>query len=376
MIENKKIMMLATTDNMIGQFLLPHIKYLQEHGNVVECVCAKTGFWFDELKSKYGLKVHEIGFKRSPFTPANFKGYRKLVKLQKQEKFDLIYCQQPVGGLMGRLLARKFKLPCIYTAHGFHFFKGNSKLKNFLFKTVEKFLARYTDILITINQEDYDACKNWKAKHVFKINGIGFDNNKYLGEKLNREESRQVLGLKDEFTILTVAEFIKRKNYETMLETIAKLKEENIKFLICGSGRDEDEIRTKIKELNIQDKVELLGYRKDIDNIMRASDIFFLPSYQEGLTLSIIEALNFGLPIVTSNVRGNRDLVQNNINGFVCDVNDSDSFAKNIKMLINDKELQQRISSINLKDAEQYSINAVLKQLEEIYSFLVEEKNL
>ena len=165
MITNKKILVVATTDDMIWRFVLPHMKRLQELGNTVECVCAKTGFWFDEFESKYGVKAHEIDFKRSPLSLKNLNGYKKLKRLQKQEKYDLIYCQQPVGGLMGRLIAKKFKLPCIYTAHGFHFFKGNSKIKNLIFKTIEKYLSKFTTALVTINDEDYEAAKKMKAKN-------------------------------------------------------------------------------------------------------------------------------------------------------------------------------------------------------------------
>jgi len=364
---NKKIMMIATTDNMIWQFLLPHIKYLQDQGNIVECVCSRTGFWFDELHEKFGLRMHEIAFERNPIKLANIKGYKKLKKLQKQEKFDLVYCQQPVGGLMGRLIAKKFKIPCIYTAHGFFFFKGNSKIKNFIFRNVEKYLAKYTDVLITINQEDFDACKNWKAKKIYKINGIGFDSNKYQEPQKSRKLMREELGLKDEFTVVTVAEFIKRKNYDTMLRTIAELKEENVKFLVCGTGRDKDEIENLIKELGIEDKVVLLGYRKDINNIMTASDAFFLASHQEGLTLSIIEALNFGLPVITSNVRGNQDLVENGKGGFVCEQNDYKAFAQKIILLMNDKDLQKQMSKTNKENADLYNIENVKKELEEIY---------
>ena len=124
MLTNKKIMVVATTDNMIWQFLIPHIQHLQRLGNAVECVCAKTGFWFDELQTKYGFVLNEINFARNPIKPQNIKGFKQLVNLQKQKNFDVIYCQQPVGGVMGRKLAKKFHLPCIYTAHGFHFYKG------------------------------------------------------------------------------------------------------------------------------------------------------------------------------------------------------------------------------------------------------------
>ena len=367
MVNNKKIMMLATTDNMIWQFLLPHIKYLQEQGNIVECVCNKTGFWFDELQNKYGLTCHQVSLPRNPLHPSIFKGYSQLKKLQKQEKYDLVYCQQSVGGVMGRMIAKKFKIPCIYTAHGFSFCEGNSKIKNFVFKTIEKNLSKHTDILITMNDYDFRVAQTFKTKKVYKISGIGFDKNKYVTPLEERNEFRRSIGIKDEFTILTVAEFIKRKNYSTMLKTIAELKEENIKFLICGTGRDKEDIETQIKELGIEDKVLMLGYRKDINSIMNASDIFFLPSHQEGLTLSIIEALNFALPVVTSNVRGNQDLVENGKGGFVCEQNDYKAFAKCIKELIDNNTLRKEMSKTNKENAKTYSIENVKKQLEEIY---------
>lgn len=376
MIENKKIMMLATTDNMIGQFLLPHIKYLQEHGNTVECVCARTGFWFDELKDKYGLKVHEIGFKRSPFTPANFKGYRKLVKLQKQEKFDLIYCQQPVGGLMGRLLARKFKLPCIYTAHGFHFFKGNSKLKNFLFKTVEKFLAKYTDILITINQEDYDACKNWKAKHVFKINGIGVDLSKYTtDDNLDKNEFRKSLGLApDDFVVVSIGELNKNKNTYRLLEAVKQINNDKIKYLVCGQGPLREEYDKFIAENALQDRVKMLGFRKDIPNILSIADLYIMPSYREGLSKSMMESMCYGLPVIASRIRGNTDLLGEQEGGLLCEPDDTNGFKNSIVQIFENEELAKKFGARNLEFIKNFDIDVVLKQLEEIYNFLIEEE--
>lgn len=370
MITNKKIMMITTTDNMIWQFMIPHIKHLQELGNVVECVCSKTGFWFDELKEKFGFTMHEIDFERSPFKLKNIKAYKKLVAIQQERKFDLVYCQQPVGGLMGRLIGKKFKIPVIYTAHGFHFLKGNNPIKNFVFKTVEKKLAKYTDVLITINNDDYQACKDWKAKHKFKIPGIGFDAKKYNNESFDKSEFKSSLGLSNEFVILTVAEFSPGKNYNTMLKTIAELKNSNIKFLVCGRGKCEQEIKQQIKDLGIEDKVVLLGYRKDINKIMQISDVFFLPSHREGLCLSMIESMNFGLPIVTSNVRGCKDLVEEGNNGFTADKNDYVKYAEIIKNIIEDEKVKSQLSAGSVKLAPKYDIENVKKQLEEIYNIL------
>ena len=370
MFTNKKIMMIATTDNMIWQFLIPHIKHLQESGNTVECVCSKTGFWFDELKDKFGFTMHEIDFERSPFKPQNIKAYKALVKLQQEQKYDLVYCQQPVGGLMGRLVGKKFKIPVIYTAHGFNFLKGKNPLKNFVFKSVEKWLARYTHTLITINEEDYQVSKNWKAKQKFKISGIGFDINKYDNAEFDKDEFKKSLGIKDEFVVLTVAEFSKGKNYNTMLKTIAELKDKNIKFISCGRGKCEQEIKNQIKELGIEDKVELLGYRKDINKIMQISNVFFLPSHREGLCLSMIESMNFGLPIITSNVRGCQDLVEDGKNGFIAEKDDYKKFAELIFKLMNDENLKNRMGEESKQLAPQYSIENVKKELEAVYNQL------
>jgi len=367
---NKKIMVITTTDNMIWQFLIPHIKHLQERGNTVECVCAKTGFWFDELKDKYNFTMHEIDFGRNPLKLKNIKAYKKLCKLQEERKFEVVYCQQPVGALMGRLFGKKFKLPVIYTAHGFHFFKGCSLVNRVIYKPVEKWLSKYTNALITINDEDYQNALKMKAKKVYKINGIGMEFNKYEPLTETKEEIRKSIDIsKDDFVITTIAEFIDRKNYHTMLETISLLKDKikNFKFLICGRGKNEEIIKEQIKNLGIENQVKVLGYRKDINRILSCSDMFFLASYQEGLTLSVIEAMSFGLPCVVSNVRGNRDLIVSGKGGFVAEPEDAKAFAIEIENLFNDKDLRKQFSEFNLEESKKYGIDKVKEQLEEIY---------
>ncbi len=366
MIKNKKILVITTTDNMIWQFLIPHIQFLKQY-NGVECVCSKTGFWFDELKDKYNLTMHEIDFARNPFKVRNIKAYKALCKLQKERKFDLVYSQQPVGGLMGRLLAKKFKLPCFYTAHGFAFLKGGSRLKNFVFRNVEKHLAKYTNVLITINDEDYVACQKWKAKKKYKISGIGVSGDK-VTKALPRDKARESLGIKDEFVILTVSEFTKNKNYPVMLKTIANLKDKNIKYFICGTGSEMENMKKLSHELGLDDVVKFMGYVKNVPDIMSASDVFLTASHREGLALSVIEAMNFALPIVGSNVRGVRDLIENGENGFLCDDNDISAFTSALEKLLNDKELREKLGKKSLEKSKQYSLENVQKELEDIYN--------
>ncbi|MBQ7351391.1 MAG: glycosyltransferase family 4 protein [Clostridia bacterium] len=370
MITNKKIMMIATTDNMIWQFMIPHIKHLQALGNEVECVCAKTGFWFDELKEKHNLVVNEMDFARNPITPKNLKSYKLLVKLQKEKNFDLVYCQQPVGGLMGRLIAKKFKIPCIYTAHGFHFFKGCPLKNKLIYKTVEKWLSRYTDALITINEEDYQNALKMKAKKVYKINGIGIDEEKVKKEKFNKEEFRKQLGLStQDKVVLTVSEINENKNYIAMLQAMKILveKDQNIKFVSCGTGVWDEKIKNYAKELGIDKNCIFLGYQKEIGKIMQVSNIFLHASFREGLTLSVLEAMSLGLPCVVSNVRGNRDLVDNEKGGFVVEPTDFAMFAEKIYTILNDEKLTQEFKKYNQEKSKSYMVSNVKSQLEEIY---------
>lgn len=368
MFTKKKILVLCTSDNMVTQFLLPHIKFMEDAGNTIEIACGKSGYWFNDLV-KMGYTVHELPCSRSVFTKKNIKAFLMLEKIVKEKKYDLIYCQQAIGGMRGRLVGRKYKIPVIYTTHGFSFYKGCSLKAKFLYKPAEKYFAKFTDVLVTINDEDFEAAKKMKKDNVFKVSGIGYDPKKYQNQ-LPRAEARKMLGIADdEILVCTIAEYIKRKNYKTMLKTMAKLPK-NVKFIACGTGVLFDKMKKYVKKLHIEDRVFLAGYRKDVNNILAASDIFFLPSYSEGLTLSIIEAMNFGLPVVTSDVRGNRDLIENGKGGYVCGADDSDRFAEKIMTLANNPDLREQYGEYNKSQCDKYTLEKVLKQLEEVYSHI------
>lgn len=362
-------MMLATTDNMIWQFLLPHIKYLQEQGNTVECICSKTGFWFDELRDKFGLTCHDVSLPRNPLHPSIFKGWKQLKKLQKQEHYDLVYCQQPVGGVMGRMIAKKFKIPCIYTAHGFHFFQGNSKIKNLIFRTIEKHYSKYTNALVTINQEDYNAAQKFKAKKVYKINGIGVDLSKYkVNMALNKSEFKKSLGLnEDDFVITSIGELNENKNTLRLIEVMAQIPEPKIKYLICGQGPLKDKYEESIKKYGLENRVKLLGFRTDIPDILTITDLYIMPSYREGLSKSMMEAMCYGLPIVASKIRGNVDLLGNNEGGILCSPTDDATYGEAIKHIYLDKKLAEKMGKRNKEFIKNFDIKVVLTQMEEIY---------
>lgn len=363
-----KILFVCTTDSMIWNFLIPHIKDLETNGHTVECACSNTGFYFDELISKHNIKMNKIDFKRNPFKMQNFKAYKQLRKLVKSGNFEMVHCHEPVGGFLGRIAGRDIKT--LYTAHGFHFFKGNSPIKNFVFKNLEKFAAKYTDCLITINEEDYQAALKFKLKKggkVYKINGIGINVDRY-NINFDKDQKRKELGLaKDDIVLIMVAEFIKRKNHITFIKAVNEVKNVKLKVLLCGTGKLESDIKTMINEYKLNDVVTFLGFRTDLNELLSISDIFIFPSYQEGLSVALMEAMASGLPVIASKIRGNIDLIDDNMGGKLIVPDDIFEFVQSINLLVKDIDLRKKYGMYNFNKIKNFSIDKIKNVMKEVY---------
>lgn len=362
-LDGSRVLFLCTTDNMIWQFLVPHIQDLVSLGASVDCACNNTGFWFEDLKAK-GLNMIELPFGRGMFALGNIKAYSRLKQLVKNNKYDFIFCQQSVASVFARLVGKKYNIPVIYTVHGFAFAEGNNPIKNIIYKTVEKYLSRYTDIMITMNDYDYSVAKLWN-NNVYKISGIGlYDRN--AESFITRED----LGLtKDDRVVMSISEFIKRKNYPTMIKAFYKLtkKYNNLKYVICGTGKDYKKINKLAKKLGIIDKIKFLGYRRDAVDILKVADIFYHESFNEGLTMSIMEAMRAGLPVITSNRRGNVDLVDNGYGGFVTEPKDIDGQVSAISKLLDNDEMRINFGEYNKEKVKEYSLDKVREEMLSIY---------
>lgn len=363
MITNKRILIVTTTDSMIGQFLLPHIKQLTDSGNIVECACHKTGFWFDEMV-KDGLRVYEIPFARNPLKPTNLKAKKMLLKLCKENKYDLIHCHTPVGGVMGRIVGKKLNIPVLYIAHGFHFYKGAPLINTLIYKNIEKHYAKFTDALVVMNNEDFEAAKKMKAKRVYKINGIGLLQQKTSAGDL--EKLKLELNISDDdIVLLSVGELNENKNHIAVLKALLKLDLNNIKYFVCGRGNKLDFYNEFIKENNLSNNVKFLGFRRDVLDILKLTDIFIMPSIREGLPVSIMEAMDAGLPIIASNIRGCVDLVTNN--GILVNLENENGFADAIKTLVDNKDLREQMGKNSKTNIKGFYIDTVLGQMEKIY---------
>jgi glycosyltransferase involved in cell wall biosynthesis len=360
-----KILILCTTDSMFTNFLVPHIHNMQNKGYIVECACSVTGDFFSILKEKYGFTMHEINFERNPFNLRNISAFKQLNTLVKQEKYDIIFCHEPVGGAMGRIVGHINHCTVVYMAHGFHFYKGApSKMR--LFYLVEKFLARWTDVLITINKEDYHASLGFRAKEKILTNGIGVDTSKFAYNPDN-QYIRNELGLtQQDVILLSVGELIVRKNHEPVIRAIKKLNNPHVHFAIAGDGELTEYLCPLIKELNLEKQVHLLGYRTDINKLCNASDIYIMPSLQEGLSVALMEAMSCGKPVIVSKIRGNVDLVDEEKGGYLVGAKDIDGYKEAILKLISSHDNQFAFGEYNMKKVKNFDIKKAIEQIDSI----------
>lgn len=371
-----KILFVSNVRSHIGQFHTNFINLLVKNGHTVDVSCFdnsadKDGFDFESIN-----KFHFIPLQRSPFKMDNIKAISELKEIIKAEQYDIIHCHTPMGAVAARVAAKqaKSKAKVIYTAHGFHFFNGAPKINWMFFYPVEKILAHYTDTLVTINTEDYKLAtkKKFKVKDkIVKINGVGVDLSKFTVATPGMKSAlRKEYGYnEDEFLLIYPADYSYRKNHEMLFDTVYKLKDKipTIKVLMPGQQKKLEEYKKYVADLGIEKHISMLGYRRDIHKLITLSDVSVSTSRQEGLPVNLIEALAIGKPIVATNVRGNGDLVENGVNGFLSELNNSEQMAQQILKIYNNPQLAEKMSKEAVKMSKKYSFQNVNKSLVEIY---------
>ena len=367
----KKVLFTATVDSHILAFHLPFLKWFKEQGYEVHV--ATNG---DE-EIPYCDKKIKISFERSPFKLNNIKAIFQLKKVLLKEKYDIIHTHTPMGSVVTRLAAKKARKQgtrVIYTAHGFHFYKGAPLLNWCLFYPVEKYLSKYTDTLILINKEDYNLAKKKfkKCKDIEYVPGVGIDEKKF-DVKMTKEDKhklRKELGLKDtDFVMIYPAELSKRKRQLWLIDAVRELLEKNMDIHLLLPGRDSlnGKCQELIKKYNLEKQIHILGFRNDIPKLLMISNLSISSSKQEGLPVNIMEAMYVGLPIVATNCRGQRDLVDNDENGFLVDFSLQDLVNKIIEVYDN-QEVRDRMKKNSQKKIRVYTLNNILKSMINIYN--------
>ncbi len=372
----KKVLFVATVDSHIRHFHIPYLKYFHEKGYEVHVATADD----EKEMFPYCDKKHTICMERNPLQMNNFRAIFELKKLLQKENFVLVHCHTPMGGVVTRIAARLAKCrkkgtKVFYTAHGFHFYKG-APFKNWLlYYPIEKWLSKYTDVLITINHEDEAYAKKMYAKRVERIDGIGVDEKRFSIQMTEAEkdafraqfQTKAFCLHKEDIVLTYVAEYIPRKNQAFLINVMKDLVAINprIKLLLVGTGVLEATYKEQITNLGLEQNVLLTGYRQDVPKIFKITDIAISTSRQEGLGLNLIEAMLSDVPTVASKIRGHVEIIQEGENGFFC-TNEQDCKEK-ILQLINDKKLYEEMKKKVAGSVQRFILSHSLQKGMKIY---------
>ena len=374
----KKALMNASVASMLFKFNMDNIDILENLGYKVDIACnfgkenpisQEDIERFRNILAEKKLNVFETDCPRSIFAiDKMFKTYKQLKKLIDENEYDIVHTQSPIGGVVCRLAARKARkkgTKVIYTAHGFHFYKG-APLKNWIiFYPIEKFCSRLNDILITINKEDYyRAKKHFFTKKIEYIPGVGIDTSKFKIEEDSGKLKRIELGVSsDSFMLLSVGEINTNKNHKVIIKALGKLKNKDIHYFIAGQGDQQGMLEKLAKKENIEYQVHFLGYRSDINELLNAADAFCFASLREGLGLAGIEAMACGLPLITSNIHGINDYSINGITGFSCSPTSVAGFADAIRNLSKRDKKEYFENSLIAKRYDKRKVNRYMTKI-------------
>lgn len=377
----KKALMMASVASMIDLFNMDNIEILKSLGYEVDVACnfengsITSQDRVDEFKKELEEakhKVHHLPIPRTIFAIREvIASYKIMKKICSTTNYEIVHCHSPIGGIIARFACRELRkngTKVIYTAHGFHFFKG-APIKNWvIYYMAERISANFTDLLITINREDYKNAQKFNAKKIEYVPGIGIDVQQIKSTSIDIVEKRSEFGFKEEdFIIFTAGQLSKRKNQEVLIKALATIDNKRVKLLICGLGELEEYLMELVKQLGLESRVHLAGYRRDVVELLHMVDCFAFPSLQEGLPVALMESMAAGLPVVCSQIRGNVDLIENEVNGYIVHPDDINGFTEAFNKIISNEIIKIGMSNNNLKMVKKYDKSHIRNKMWEIY---------
>lgn len=364
----EKVLYVATYGDFFASFQIDNMKLWQNLGCEVHCAADFTDKNYNRFTEKIdaiGVIKHQVDFVRTPYSLKNVNAYKQIKKILNDEKITILDTHNPVASILSRLAAKSVGIKKVmYTVHGFFFYKGASLKNNLLFKPVEFVMARLTDIIITTNLEDYEAAKKMKVrKKVYYVPGVGVDVDNIAELNVEKSKKRAEFGIpEDSFVMTSVGESIKRKNHETAIKAFARVHTSDMYYIVVGDGELYPYLKKLVKELDVEENVLLPGYRKDANEILKASDLYVFPSYQEGLSVALMQAMAAGLPVVASKIRGNVDCIIQGKGGITVQPDDIEGMSNAIVKLKNDMDLRNKFGAFNIQKVKEFSKEKVYEK--------------
>ncbi|MEM9506407.1 MAG: glycosyltransferase family 4 protein [Cyanobacteria bacterium P01_E01_bin.35] len=369
-----KLLVVTTVPITIRSFLLPLIKHFRELGWQVDGMAQEISQ--DQECAAACDRLYDIQWSRNVFDPRNlFAGVSRVQEVVSQEGYDLVHVHTPIAAFVTRYaLKNDQKTKIVYTAHGFHFYRGGSAIKNLIFLSLEKLAGAWTDYLVVINREDEAAATKYNflpVERIYYTRGIGVDTNYYASRQVDTadvEQIRQELSLSASDTLLlSIAEFTPRKRHRDLLHAVAKIHHPQVHLALAGSGKIKSAMEKLAQQLGIAKQVHFLGYRRDIPALIQTADAVVLVSQQEGLPRSIMEAMCLATPVIGSNIRGIQDLLEDGC-GALVDLGDTDALAQAIIQVVENPERLALMTQKAQEKIKDYDLKQIIQQYQEIYS--------
>lgn len=367
--------MVSTISTTLATFLLPHVRGMQHEGWIVDGVA--NGISNNQDCVNTFNFVYEIEWSRSPFDVVHMiKAMKQIKEIVEEGGYDVVHVHTPIASAVTRFALRRMvktkQIKMMYTAHGFHFYKGAPLLNWLVYYPIEKYLSCYTDVLITINKEDYAIAKNkMHAKHTEYVPGVGIDIEKIKSIKVNRNKKRSELGIpQDAFVLISVGELNKNKNHEIVIKAVGAMKgAQNIHYIIAGQGPLDKYLFSMAERYGLGKRVHLLGFRADVIELLKASDCFVFPSRREGLGIAALEAMASGLPLIASFVGGIKDYMKDGITG--CTIQNPLNTLEMVSAITRIRQeplLGEQCAQNNMEIVKHFSVCLSIDKLLQIYS--------
>jgi len=372
-----RVLFVASVARHLVAFHLPDMELLRGQGYEIHAACDAKGLT-EELEGR-GVRVWHVPISRSPWSPRNAAAFVRLLRLLRTGEYRLVHVHTPVAAVLTRVAARIARTPAVlYTAHGFHFFRG-APLRNWLlYFPLERALARWTDGLIVVNDEDWRHARHWPVRgRVHSVPGVGVPLDT-VPEVATNGDAAAVLGSVGATlppVALMVCELSPTKNVEMALRAwrYVKAARPDVLLVIAGEGSQRGRLERLAGRLGVADRVRFLGFRRDVPTLMSLATLLVATAKHEGLPRVVLEAMAAGKPVVATNVRGQSDLVEDGRNGFLVPLDAPRQLARGILRVLGDAGLAVALGAEGKRRSVAYGIPIVSRTMSDIYNAYLPE---
>jgi glycosyltransferase involved in cell wall biosynthesis len=366
----------TTVPITLEAFLLPFADHFRGQGWRVDALSngATSAPIADHFDDRF-----DVAWSRNPFSASNLLGTSsKVRRIVEENRYDIVHVHTPIASFVTRYALRTLpqatRPRVIYTAHGFHFYEDQGGAAHAFFRRMERTAGPWTDYLVTINREDYEAAEQLGTidpKRVRYIPGIGVDTVRFSPTAVSAEEAARVrdeLGAApDQFAITMIAEFSPVKRHSFALDTISAVSDERVRLILVGDGPTEVQVREQIERLGLQDRVRVAGYRRDVPAVLLACDALLLVSEREGLNRSVLEAMSCARPVFGTATRGIADAVGTDA-GWIVGKNDAQALAAAIDAAVADpSEVARRGLVARQRVCMEFALERILAAYDGLY---------